>query len=81
MAIITRAQAKKKLEKLSPDSPRRDCPVCGDHIYDSDDGWEYVKTKGGSEVFIHTFCAKMWGSNLSPKEISKLRKEHELNDF
>ena len=61
MAIITRAQAKKKLEKLSPDSPKRDCPVCGDHIYDSDDSWEYVKTKTGSEIFIHTFCVKHWG--------------------
>lgn len=75
MAIITRAQAKKKLEKLSPDSPKRDCPVCGDRIYDSDDSWEYVKTKGGTEIFIHSFCVKMWGSNLGPKEISKIRRE------
>lgn len=77
MATMTKAQAKKKLEKLSPDSRKRDCPVCGDHIYDSDpeDSWEYVKTKGGSEIFIHHFCVKMWGSNLSPKEISKLRRD------
>ena len=75
MAIITRAQARKKLEKLSPDSPKRDSPVCGDHIYDSDDSWEYVKTKGGTEIFIHSFCVKMWGSNLGPKEISKIRRE------
>ena len=47
MATMTKAQAKTRLKKLAPDSSLRDCPVCGDHIYDTDpdDSWEYVKTK------------------------------------
>ena len=80
MATMTKAQAKTRLKKLAPYSPLRDCPVCGDHIYDTDpdDSWEYVKTKRGSEIFIHSFCVKHWGSNMSKKELSKLR---ELSDF
>ena len=80
MATMTKAQAKTLLKKLAPYSPLRDCPVCGDHIYDTDpeESWEYVKTKRGSEVFIHSFCVKLWGSNMSRKELSKLR---ELSDF
>lgn len=74
---MTKAQAKTLLKKLAPDSSLRDC---GDHIYDTDpdDSWEYVKTKRGSEIFIHSFCVKHWGSNMSKKELSKLR---ELSDF
>ena len=34
-----------------------------------------VSDEGGTEIFIHSFCVKMWGSNLSPKEISKIRRE------
>ena len=80
MATMTKAQAKTLLKKLAPDSSLRDCPVCGDHIYDTDpdDSWEYVKTKRGSEIFIHSFCVKHWGSSMSQKELSKLR---ELSDF
>ena len=80
MATMTKAQAKTRLKKLAPDSPLRDCPVCGDHIYDTDpeESWENVKTKRGSEIFIHSFYVKHWGSNMSKKELSKLR---ELSNF
>ena len=83
MATMTKAQAKTLLKKLAPDSSLRDCPVCGDHIYDTDpdNSWEYVKTKRGSEIFIHSFCVKHWGSDLSKAEMKKLRKKHELEDF
>ena len=83
MATMTKAQAKTLLKKLAPDSSLRDCPVCGDHIYDTDpeESWEYVKTKRDSEIFIHSFCVKHWGSDLSKAEMKKLRKKHELEDF
>lgn len=81
MATMTKAQAKNKLKKLAPYSPLRDCPVCGDRINDTDDSWEYIRTKSGSDIFIHRFCIKHWGSDLSKGELSKLRKEHELTDF
>lgn len=39
-----------------------ECPVCGKAIYTSDlDSVEYIKTKRGTEIFIHTECVKKWG--------------------
>lgn len=38
------------------------CPVCGKEI--KEDGLndvEYVKTKRGTEIFIHTKCVSKWG--------------------
>lgn len=83
MATVTHAQARSRLKKLleahTYDSwTGNECPVCGDKITPDRDDWEYAKTKRGSEIFIHSFCVKHWGSNMSKKELSKLR---ELSDF
>lgn len=36
------------------------CPVCSKQIYEKDPDIEYVKTKRGTEIFIHTQCIKEW---------------------
>ena len=36
------------------------CPVCGEQIYEQDSGIEYVKTKRGTEIFVHTQCIVEW---------------------
>lgn len=59
---------KNKLRRLSLDySIRNDedrkvkCPVCGKEIKeDALDDVEYVKTKRGTEIFIHTKCVGKW---------------------
>lgn len=39
------------------------CPVCGQELRESGlDGVEYVKTKRGTEIFIHRDCVKNWCS-------------------
>lgn len=78
MATVTHAQARSRLKKLleahTYDSwTGNECPVCGDRITPDQDDWEYVKAKRGSEIFIHTFCVKHWGSDLSKAEMRKLR--------
>lgn len=38
-----------------------ECPVCHKTIYTHDlDNIEYIKTKRGTEIFIHTNCVKKW---------------------
>lgn len=58
-----------KLRRLSLDfSIRNDedrkvkCPVCGKEIKPENklDDVEYVKTKRGTEIFIHTECVGNW---------------------
>ena len=37
------------------------CPVCGKEIKEEGlDSVEYVKTKRGTEIFVHTGCVHMW---------------------
>lgn len=36
------------------------CPVCSKQIYEKDPDIEYVKTKRGTKIFIHTQCIKEW---------------------
>lgn len=39
------------------------CPVCGKDIYSYDlDEVEYIKTKRGTDIFVHTRCVKKWGN-------------------
>lgn len=43
---------------------RVDCAGCGEDIWSDQDlsGVQYVKTKRGTELFIHDICAdKVWG--------------------
>lgn len=41
-----------------------ECPVCGKAIYTSDlDDVEYVRTKRGTEIFIHAKCVEKWGES------------------
>ena len=49
----------KKLEKLK--GYKKECPVCGRTLYASDaEELEYIKTKRGTDIFIHTECVKNW---------------------
>ncbi|MBR3237406.1 MAG: hypothetical protein IKF99_03115 [Oscillospiraceae bacterium] len=57
-----KAQYKRKREKL-PEAQRwrMDCPVCHKAFDMSKDSVEYVKTKRGTELWIHTECVRKWG--------------------
>lgn len=47
----------RKHEKEQPE-----CPVCGKKIKTGDlPECEYVKSKRGTEMFVHTKCVKKWG--------------------
>ena len=49
----------KKLENLT--GYKKEGPVCGRMLYASDaDELEYINTKRGTEIFIHTKCIKDW---------------------
>lgn len=37
------------------------CGVCRQEISYGEDGIEYVKTKRGTEIFVHRDCIKKWG--------------------
>lgn len=51
-----------KLAKLCTNGKNPECPVCNKKLYLTDaTELEYVKTKRGTEIFIHTNCVKHWG--------------------
>lgn len=37
------------------------CGICGQEISYGEDDIEYVKTKRGTEIFVHRDCIKKWG--------------------
>ena len=37
------------------------CGICEQEISYREDGIEYVKTKRGTEIFVHRDCIKKWG--------------------
>lgn len=42
--------------------PTPHCPVCDGVCYESDsDKLEYIRTKRGTVIFVHTECVKKWG--------------------
>ena len=51
----------RNIMKKAPSDYVITCPVCNEKISDGDAGVEYVKTKRGSEIFIHNTCVKCWG--------------------
>ena len=40
---------------------KMDCPVCLQQIEPETEDVEYVKTKRGTEIWIHTACVQKWG--------------------
>lgn len=60
--INTKSPEYRKLAKLCNNYATPMCPVCNEHIRRSDiDKAEYIKTKRGTEIFIHTKCVyKYW---------------------
>ncbi|MBR3330687.1 MAG: hypothetical protein IKG25_05650 [Mogibacterium sp.] len=54
----------KKRNKL-PEAERwqMDCPVCLKPINPAEDEAEYVKTKRGTDIWVHTACVPKWGKN------------------
>lgn len=63
MAAMTKVQMWKRYKAIK----RKDsswscfCPVCNKEIKENDSDIEYVKTKRGTEIFIHTECVQDWG--------------------
>lgn len=52
---------KYSLNKLYKKAEPPSCPVCNEMCYPSDvDDLEYIKTKRGTEIFIHTKCVNKW---------------------
>lgn len=58
---------KNKMKRMSNDFSVRTedckicCPVCGQELKeDKLDGVEYIKTKRGTEIFIHRDCVGRW---------------------
>lgn len=52
-----------KSDDVRPEDKKICCPVCGKKLKESTlDGVEYVKTKRGTEIFIHRGCVKNWSS-------------------
>ena len=44
------------------DGTKPTCPVCGKKIAEDDlEKVEYIKTKRGTVIFVHTKCVKKWG--------------------
>lgn len=37
------------------------CGICGQEIFFGEEGIEYVKTKRGTEIFVHRNCIRKWG--------------------
>ena len=57
-----KAQYMRKYEKTDTAQRwRMDCPVCHKAFDMSKDSVEYVKTKRGTELWIHTECVRKWG--------------------
>lgn len=52
---------KYSLNKLFKMKKHPHCPLCDEECTTQDaDELEYVKTKRGTEIFIHTECVKKW---------------------
>lgn len=59
---LTKAQIKRLGDYISKGSCVGKCAVCGGPLNgESPDDLEYVKTKRGTELFLHTQCVKRWG--------------------
>lgn len=59
MALIKKEQMWKRFKTLAKDKPVN-CEICKKEIYYGEDGVEYVKTKRGTEIFVHTACIGKW---------------------
>lgn len=60
--IIKNKTIYNKLMKLCTTSRTPMCPICNDYVrIDQAGDADYIKTKRGTEIFIHTACAKKWG--------------------
>ena len=63
LRLLRKKKERLELEWGNNDEDRKvKCPVCGKQI--KEDGLndvEYVKTKRGTEIFIHTKCVSKWG--------------------
>lgn len=63
LRLLRKKKERMELEWGNNDEDKKvKCPVCGKEI--KEDGLnnvEYVKTKRGSEIFIHTKCVSKWG--------------------
>ncbi len=60
--LVTRENAIKILKKQIDGRKVHSCPVCQRDIWPTDEeSWEYVKTKSGTDIFVHTNCVRKWG--------------------
>lgn len=52
---------KKRSKMAEAERWKMDCPVCLKKIDTATEDAEYVKTKRGTEIWIHTACVQKWG--------------------
>ena len=50
----------RSIKKADPSSTILRCGVCGKQITEGEEDIEYVKTKRGTEIFVHRPCLKHW---------------------
>lgn len=55
--------SRKRSKMAKADRWRMDCPVCLKEIKPAEQDAEYVKTKRGTEIWIHTQCVQKWGKS------------------
>ena len=63
MAIIDKRQMWSRYRSILKAAPLRyeiRCGVCDRTIYDGEENIEYVKTKRGTEIFVHRECVVHW---------------------
>lgn len=60
---MTEVQMWKRYKLLKKNNSRWvcTCPVCDRRINECDQGIGYVKTKRGTDIFVHINCVRDWG--------------------
>ena len=64
MALIEKKQMWTRFRSITNKNLSRKpicCGICEQEISYGEDGIEYVKTKRGTEIFVHRDCIKKWG--------------------
>ena len=50
----------RSISKALPEEVYISCGICGKQITEGEEDIEYVKTKRGTEIFVHGSCLKHW---------------------
>jgi hypothetical protein len=53
-----------------------ECPICKKKVTPADYAeLEYVRTKRGTDIFIHTKCVSKWGQTDGSRKVKRSRAE------